>query len=84
LAWKNIFCLIDMKLILKNEFTKKGDMNNITFGNENGGYYETVGGGAGKLILRVKFKNNLEFKTKTYIPKALVRTGTEDTAFIHT
>ncbi|CAF0710424.1 unnamed protein product [Brachionus calyciflorus] len=25
----------------------QGDMNNITFGNEKGGYYETVGGGAG-------------------------------------
>jgi hypothetical protein len=30
-------------------------MNNITFGNDHGGYYETVGGGAGKNTIQVFF-----------------------------
>ena len=39
-------------------------MNNITFGNEKGGYYETVGGGAGKLRNFYMRKKRIIFKGK--------------------
>lgn len=42
----------------------QGCMNNITFGNEKGGYYETVGGGAGagNLFFKDKLLLNLTYK----------------------
>ena len=50
-------------------------MNNITFGNEKGGYYETVGGGKMKMKRLLKcfsFERNIKLKARE-----LVRVGTD-------
>ncbi len=53
-------------------------MNNITFGNDKGGYYETVGGGAGNSFkIFIIFLQFLQFSHF----KALVQLGMVEVVF---